>query len=160
MPPTILVHTRSGREAARGVGCNQVEELRHGYTPAYTSGRVDQPYSVALTVSGATAPVSFSVLSGALPAGLSMNAAGVITGTPTTPQTATFTVGVVDSRPDTASQQFELTVNPKPIGGGSSSGSSGGCSQGGASLPGMLAALALLALGVTRRRLRVATQSS
>lgn len=123
------------------------------------SGRVDQPYSVALTVSGATAPVSFSVLSGALPAGLSMSAAGLITGTPTTPQTATFTVGVVDSRPDTASQQFELTVNPKPIGGGSSSGGSSGCSQGGSSLPVVFAVLALLAAGATRRRLRTARQT-
>lgn len=119
------------------------------------SGRVDQPYNLALTVSGATAPVSFSILSGALPAGLSMNAAGQITGTPTIAEIATFTVYVEDSRPDTATQQFQLTVNPKPIGGGGSGGSSGGsCSASGTRLPAMLGLLALLLSGAALRRRR------
>jgi large repetitive protein len=116
------------------------------------SGRVDQPYSQQIAISGATGTATFSITSGALPAGLNMNAQGLITGTPTTQQQSTFTVRVIDSNPDTATATFDLTVNPKPIGGSSSSsGSSGGCSSHPSGAGWLLVLLAVAASGLILR---------
>lgn len=55
-------------------------------------------YSQTLTTSGGIAPYTYTLIAGALPAGLSLNAAtGVISGTPTTSGNAAFTIRVTDS---------------------------------------------------------------
>lgn len=74
-------------------------------------------YSGSATASGGTAPYTYSVLSGALPTGLSLNAStGAVTGTPTTPGTFTFVIRVTDNAAataDTTSTQVVIanTVN-------------------------------------------------
>lgn len=68
-----------------------------GVTPAtLPDPQVGVPYNQQLTGAQMTAPV-FSVSSGTLPTGLTMTAAGLISGTPTTVQTSTFNVQAVDS---------------------------------------------------------------
>ncbi len=67
-------------------------------------------YSHALAASGGTSPYSWSLTAGALPSGLVMNSAGVISGTPDTLQTATFTAQVSDACGKTASAGLSLTV--------------------------------------------------
>lgn len=59
---------------------------------------LNSAYSFQFTVSGGTPPYTFT-LEGALPAGLSMDANGLITGTPTTAQTTNFTITVSDASP-------------------------------------------------------------
>lgn len=54
-------------------------------------------YNVAGTASSGIPPYKFAVTAGALPAGLSMDANGNITGTPTAVETASFEVTVTDS---------------------------------------------------------------
>ncbi|HYR83881.1 MAG TPA: LamG-like jellyroll fold domain-containing protein [Terriglobia bacterium] len=55
-------------------------------------------YNQTITASGGFSPYTFSVPTGALPAGLTLNAsAGTITGTPATPGYTTFTIQAVDS---------------------------------------------------------------
>ncbi|SOY42639.1 putative Ig domain-containing protein [Cupriavidus taiwanensis] len=55
-------------------------------------------YSQAFTAGGGTAPYTFAVAAGTLPAGLSLNpSTGVLSGTPPTAGTQTFTVRVTDS---------------------------------------------------------------
>ncbi|HET7306683.1 MAG TPA: putative Ig domain-containing protein [Gammaproteobacteria bacterium] len=74
-------------------------------------------YSQKLTASGGTAPYSFSISAGALPAGLSLSSTGDISGTPTAAGTFNFTVQAADSSPGgpyTGSQNYTLTVNPPP----------------------------------------------
>ena len=72
-------------------------------------------YHTALQASGGVQPLNWSVASGTLPAGMTMNTAGVIFGTSTTGGTSTFTVKVTDSSGapgGTLSKQqtFSLTV--------------------------------------------------
>ncbi|MHC4714273.1 MAG: putative Ig domain-containing protein, partial [Planctomycetota bacterium] len=71
------------------------------------------PYSQTLAATGGMTPYSWAVISGALPAGLSLNGStGQISGTPTTLETANFTVEVTDSQgtPDTDTQALSITV--------------------------------------------------
>jgi uncharacterized protein YjdB len=67
-------------------------------TASLANGTVSTAYSATLAASGGTSPYTWSLASGALPAGLTLNAGtGAITGTPTAPGTANFTVKVTDS---------------------------------------------------------------
>lgn len=62
------------------------------------SDTVGTAYSQALTATGGTAPYTWSVTKGSLPAGLSLTSSnGMISGTPVTGGTASFTATVVDS---------------------------------------------------------------
>lgn len=54
---------------------------------------------------------TYAVSSGALPTGLSISSAGLITGTPTATGAFAFTVKVTDSGSNTATAQFSITVN-------------------------------------------------
>ena len=77
------------------------------------------PYSQSLTAVGGTSPyVNWSVISGALPPGLTLSpTSGVISGTPSTPGPYSFTVQVQDSATpqQTASQTFSLAISPAPL---------------------------------------------
>jgi YVTN family beta-propeller protein/uncharacterized repeat protein (TIGR03803 family) len=69
-------------------------------------------YSSALTASGGVAPYTFSIISGSLPPGLTLNTStGAITGTPTTAGTYNFTAQVVDSKGNTASASCSIVVS-------------------------------------------------
>ena len=62
-----------------------------------TAPVIGSSYSQTLTASGGTSPYTFTVISGSLPAGLSLNSGGVLSGTPTAVGTFTFTVQAQDS---------------------------------------------------------------
>ena len=63
-----------------------------------STGQVGVAYSSALVASGGVPPYTFSITSGSLPPGLTLNpSTGAITGTPTTYGTFNFTAKVVDS---------------------------------------------------------------
>lgn len=68
------------------------------------------------TINGFTAPYTFSVISGTLPTGLSLNTStGVISGTPTeTTPTRTVITRLVDSTGSEATQTFTFQFNPQP----------------------------------------------
>jgi hypothetical protein len=74
-------------------------------------------YNTNLTAAGGVQPLQWSLASGALPAGMSLNSAGAIYGTPTTGGTSTFTLKVTDSSGSprgflSTQQTFSLTVVP------------------------------------------------
>jgi hypothetical protein len=84
-------------------------------TPAtLPNGEATAPYSQSLAASGATPPYTWTVISGSLPAGLSLNPGGVISGVPTTTGGYNFTVQVADSVNRKATQNFSLTVIAAP----------------------------------------------
>jgi hypothetical protein len=68
------------------------------FTPAtLPNGTVGVPYAQTFTGSGGTAPYTFGVTAGALPAGLFLSATGALSGTPTTAGPSTFTIRATDA---------------------------------------------------------------
>ncbi len=77
------------------------------------TAQVNVAYSSALVASGGVAPYTFSIISGSLPPGLTLNTStGAITGTPTTAGTYNFTAQVVDSQGNTATSSCSIVVSP------------------------------------------------
>src|SRR5450755_2233316 len=71
---------------------------------------INASYSQNLAAAGGTPPYTWALTSGALPAGLTLTAAGLVSGTPTAAGTCNFPATVTDSASGTASQQFTLVV--------------------------------------------------
>ncbi|WEK07703.1 MAG: putative Ig domain-containing protein [Candidatus Pseudomonas colombiensis] len=68
-------------------------------------------YSQTISATGGTAPYSYAITSGSLPAGLSLNTStGVISGTPTNPGAYNFTVTATDDNSVTSSRSYSGTV--------------------------------------------------
>ncbi len=75
------------------------------------SGTVGVSYSQLLTATGGSGQYTWTVITGALPLGLSLNStAGQISGTPTTAGAANFTILVTDSNKVTATTAYTLNV--------------------------------------------------
>jgi uncharacterized delta-60 repeat protein len=75
-------------------------------------GVVGIAYNQTISASGGTAPYTYAVTSGALPAGLTLDPnSGVISGTPTTVQTATFQITATDSGGCTGSRSYTVDIN-------------------------------------------------
>jgi subtilase family serine protease len=112
-----------GYDLATGLGSPNVPALVNApewsalsiTTSALPEGKVGSAYAQALTASGRIAPYTWSVISGSLPAGLSLaGSTGVISGTPMAAGTSTFAIQVADSEstPATAVAPYSLTVTP------------------------------------------------
>lgn len=79
---------------------------------------VGKPYGILLQATGGTAPFSWTVTAGQLPAGLTLSAAGVLSGTPTVtnPTPTAFTVQVMDSGSPSQSKSLAFTIRvPGPL---------------------------------------------
>jgi uncharacterized repeat protein (TIGR01451 family) len=77
---------------------------------------VGTPVVQAISATGGTGgPYSFSVVAGALPAGLAMDAAGQITGSPTAAGDASFTVSASDGVNPAATRAYTWTVLPAVV---------------------------------------------
>ena len=80
--------------------------------PTLPSATVASAYSETISASGGTAPYTFAVTAGALPSGLSLSSAGILTGTPTAGGTFNFTVTAADAGSVSGAQAYTLTVAP------------------------------------------------
>ena len=81
-------------------------------TTTLANGTVGTAYSQKLTSTGGTAPYTWSIASGTLPAGLTLSTSGVISGTPSTFCNAiTVTCQVTDSLSNSAKQSLSITVS-------------------------------------------------
>jgi hypothetical protein len=88
--------------AALGISCN---------TP--TTGNVGTAYSHNFPASGGTSPYTWSITSGSLPTGLTLNTStGTVSGTPTVITTSSFTIKVTDSVSSVASTPCSIVINP------------------------------------------------
>ena len=81
-------------------------------TLALASWTVNHPgYSQTINDSKTTGTVTFSA-TGSLPLGLTLSTSGVLSGTPTTVGTYTFTVTATDAVGSAASQSYTVVINP------------------------------------------------
>lgn len=79
------------------------------------SGTLGATYNQNLTATSGVAPHTFSVSSGALPAGLSLSSSGTLTGTPQSSGTFIFTVKATALGGCAATRNYVLTVTCAPL---------------------------------------------
>lgn len=79
-------------------------------TPSLPNGTAGTAYNQNLSQTGALGTPNFAVTAGALPAGLTLSASGVISGTPTATGTFNFTVTVSDNSGCSGSAAYSITV--------------------------------------------------
>ncbi len=81
-------------------------------TSSLSNGTINTPYNALLSANGGITPYSWTILSGALPIGLSLDAhSGLISGTPGAAGTTSATIQVTDVQNDTATQLLTLTID-------------------------------------------------
>lgn len=84
-------------------------------TTSLSSGTVGAPYTASLTASGGVPPYFWSMTSGQLPSGLTLDGAtGTIAGTPAESGTLALTVQVIDAN-STTSASLSLTIAPAVV---------------------------------------------
>ena len=76
------------------------------------TGTANAAFSLALSSSGGQSPLAYTLTSGVLPTGLSLNSSsGLIFGTPTAAGTFAITVTATDANSQTAAASFTLQIN-------------------------------------------------
>src|SRR6266851_4988309 len=90
-------------------------------TTSLSSATAGIAYSNPLSATGGKSPYSWTLTSGTLPAGITLQSSGSLSGTPSKSGQSTFTLQVTDSSSsqETATGSFTLNVNSSTGGGGS-----------------------------------------
>ncbi|ELM3721176.1 putative Ig domain-containing protein, partial [Aeromonas hydrophila] len=79
---------------------------------ALSNGSVGMAYSQTITATGGSAPYTYAITAGSLPAGLSLNtSSGMISGTPSASGTGNFTVTATDANSASGFQAYSLVIN-------------------------------------------------
>ncbi len=111
---TITIQQCNGGVVLNAIPACSGEQLT--LTCPANSGLVGTPYNSALVAAGGVSPYSYSITSGSLPSGLSLNSGnGDISGTPTAADPYSFTAKVVDSSglpQGTAAASCSINVTP------------------------------------------------
>jgi hypothetical protein len=74
------------------------------------SGTVGTGYNSTISASGGNGSYTFTTSTGAIPAGLTLSSAGVLSGTPTTASSYSFTITATDSAGDSGSRAYSVTI--------------------------------------------------
>jgi hypothetical protein len=106
---TAQVTDGAGRVATRSLSLTvaRAPTIQTGGIPA---GDVGSSYAAQFQATGGTGAYTWSVIEGALPAGLTLSSSGAITGTPLAVGSSTFTVQVADQAAATHSRVFTLVI--------------------------------------------------
>ena len=88
-------------------------------TSALQAARASTPYTQTLAASGGTGPYTYAVSSGSLPTGITLSAAGVLSGTPTQVGSFNVTITATDSSSGTGpfdvAQSYNLEVDAAQV---------------------------------------------
>ena len=80
--------------------------------PILPVGHVGTAYSQTFIVGGGVKPYAWSLIAGAMPSGLSLSSAGVISGIPTAAEELSFTVQVTDAASSSVMQTYFVPIDP------------------------------------------------
>lgn len=83
--------------------------------PSLPNGSAGVAYNAQLSSSGGIAPYSYTLLSGALPVGMSFTSAGTLSGIPRSDGNFSITLGATDSNGQTASRVYTFTITPATV---------------------------------------------
>ncbi|HJQ07684.1 MAG TPA: right-handed parallel beta-helix repeat-containing protein [Nocardioides sp.] len=109
-PVTITASNGIGRDATYDITIEVVLPVAIT-TTALGDATYGSAYDASVMATGGLPPYTFTVVSGSLPAGLTMGTDGHVTGSPTGDAgTSTFTVQVADTGGQTAQRQLSITV--------------------------------------------------
>jgi Putative Ig domain/Abnormal spindle-like microcephaly-assoc'd, ASPM-SPD-2-Hydin/Immunoglobulin I-set domain len=112
---SVQASDSAGRTTQQSLGI-QVSSALSITTASLPPGTVNVAYSTTLQATGGTPPYTWSVSSGALPAGLALNAStGAISGTPAQSATFSFTAQVADAASHTAQQASSIQILAAPM---------------------------------------------
>jgi len=84
-------------------------------TSSLPAGQVSVAYSATLQATGGSPPYTWSIASGSLPPGLSLSTAGVLSGTPTTQGSFTFTVRATGTNGLASTRTYTLSIQAAPL---------------------------------------------
>jgi hypothetical protein len=105
----------SGITATLSITLNAVFSITTATLPA---GTLNVPYDAFVNASGETGTFTWNIISGSLPAGLTLQPSTtttvVISGTPTALGTSDFTIQVTDSQDSNITQALSITINRPP----------------------------------------------
>jgi hypothetical protein len=109
-PFTVQVQDTSGQQDTQALSVRVTPDIT---TTTLLPGTVNQAYNQPMAATGGTAPLTWSISAGTLPAGLNLDATtGVISGTPTATGTSLFTVRVQDAGGLSDTQDLSIVINP------------------------------------------------
>jgi hypothetical protein len=113
-PPSTNNPGGSGGSTGSG-GSSGSSSSGFSISSSLPSGTVGSPYNATITVTGGGAPYTFTVVSGALPSGLSLKqSSGAISGTPSASGTSNFAVSVADAAGVSQQQSFQIVIGSAP----------------------------------------------
>ncbi|MGH9481185.1 MAG: putative Ig domain-containing protein [Terriglobales bacterium] len=107
---TFTANDSAGNSTAQIISMTVVQNLAVVPPVSVPLGTTGEPYTLTLTAVNGTAPYQFSVAHSALPSGMSLSTAGVITGTPVNGGTFTPTIAVSDSSVPPVTATLPLTL--------------------------------------------------
>jgi len=112
---TVLATDNSSSPSSTGVGgpftISVAGSASLTINPATPSnGTAGTAYTETVSATGGTAPYTFAVTSGTLPAGLTLASNGALSGTPTTPGTFAFTVTGRDANGNSGTRNYSVTI--------------------------------------------------
>ena len=108
-PFTVQVQDTSGQHDTQALSVRVTPDIT---TTTLLPGTVNQAYNQPMAATGGTAPLTWSISAGTLPAGLNLDATtGVISGTPTATGTSPFTVQVQDAGGNPDTQDLSIVIN-------------------------------------------------
>ena len=107
---TVQVTGSGGQSITKSIAMSIVNPLSITSTSPLAGGAVGKVSPQSFAATGGAMPYTWNVSSGSLPGGLALSSAGVLSGTPTTAGSYTFTVQVTDNGGLTAKSSFFLTI--------------------------------------------------
>lgn len=118
-PITVQVTDQFNNTANANLSLTVIQGTLIITTQSLPNGTQSVAYNATLGAAGGTPPYTWSVISGSLPAGLTLDAgSGLISGTPTTPGTSLFQIQVADSAGAFAQANLQVVINAAPNLGG------------------------------------------